>query len=205
MLLRAPIHRLSHWFERQSRIKRDLIIMGTIMLPLYVVAVWWDAFDKFLTFTDEPESDAIDWLIILFVFLAVGAKIYSVRRTVDLHREVRRRRKAERDAYELARQDVLTGLPNRRWFVEEFDKLNCQQGDGEARAVFVVDLDNFKPINDVYGHRLGDEVLRVIAKRLSQLAKGAVVARLGGDEFGLLMLLSPRQRRARAYGPAHRA
>jgi predicted signal transduction protein with EAL and GGDEF domain len=102
--------------------------MGTIMLPLYVVAVWWDAFDKFLTFTDEPESDAIDWLIILFVFLAVGAKIYSVRRTVDLHREVRRRRKAERDAYELARQDVLTGLPNRRWFVEEFDKLNCQQG-----------------------------------------------------------------------------
>ncbi|MGE5260101.1 MAG: putative bifunctional diguanylate cyclase/phosphodiesterase, partial [Actinomycetota bacterium] len=187
MLLRAPIHRLSRWFERQSRIKRDLIIMGAIMLPLYVVAVWGDAFDKFLAFTDEPESDAIDWLIILFVFLAVGAKIYSVRRTIDLHREVRRRRKAERDAYELARQDVLTGLPNRRWFVEEFDKLNCQQGDGEARAVFVVDLDNFKPINDVYGHRLGDEVLRVIAKRLSQLAKGAVVARLGGDEFGLLM------------------
>jgi diguanylate cyclase (GGDEF)-like protein len=142
MLLRAPIHRLSRWFERQSLITRDL---------------------------------AIDWLIILFVFLGIGAKIYSVRRTVDLHREVRPRRKAEHDAYQLARQDVLTGLPNRRWFVEEFDKVSCQHNDREACAVFVVDLDNFKPINDVYGHRLGDEVLRVIAKRLNRLAKGSAL------------------------------
>jgi diguanylate cyclase (GGDEF)-like protein len=154
MLLRAPIHRLSRWFERQSLITRDL---------------------------------AIDWLIILFVFLGIGAKIYSVRRTVDLHREVRPRRKAEHDAYQLARQDVLTGLPNRRWFVEEFDKVSCQHNDREACAVFVVDLDNFKPINDVYGHRLGDEVLRVIAKRLNRLAKGSALARLGGDEFGIIM------------------
>jgi diguanylate cyclase (GGDEF)-like protein len=186
-MLRAPIRLLSQWFRRQSRLKRDLIVMGAIMLPLYVAAVWWDAFDKFLALTHEPESDAIDWLIILFVFLGIGAKIYSVRRTVDLHHEVRRRRKAEHEAHELARQDVLTGLPNRRWFVEEFDKLTCQSEGRDACAVFVVDLDNFKPINDVYGHRLGDEVLRVVAKRLSQLAKGAAVARLGGDEFGIIM------------------
>ncbi|HZP07855.1 putative bifunctional diguanylate cyclase/phosphodiesterase [Methyloceanibacter sp.] len=186
-MLRAPMHRLSRWFRRQSRLKRDLIVMSAIMLPLYVTAVWFDAFDRFLAFTHEPESDAIDWLIILFVFLGIGAKIYSVRRTVDLHHEVRRRRQAEHEAYELARQDVLTGLPNRRWFIEEFDKLTGQSSARDACAVFVVDLDNFKPINDVYGHRLGDEVLRVIAKRLSQLAKGAAVARLGGDEFGIIM------------------
>jgi PleD family two-component response regulator len=160
MLLRAPIHRLSRWFERQSLITRDL---------------------------------AIDWLIILFVFLGIGAKIYSVRRTVDLHREVRPRRKAEHEAYQLARQDVLTGLPNRRWFVEEFDKVSCQHNDREACAVFVVDLDNFKPINDVYGHRLGDEVLRVIAKRLNRLAKGSALARLGGDEVRHHHALSAQQ------------
>ena len=133
------------------------------MLPIYVAAVWFDAFDRFLALTNEPDSDAIDWLIILFVFLGIAAKIYSVRRTIDLHHEVRHRRKAEADAYELARQDVLTGLPNRRWFTEEFDKWSSEHNGGEVRALFVVDLDNFKPINDVYGHRLGDEVLRVVA------------------------------------------
>jgi diguanylate cyclase (GGDEF)-like protein len=110
-----------------------------------------------------------------------------VRRTIDLHHEVRRRREAEADAYQLARQDVLTGLPNRRWFTEEFDKWSSEHNGGEVRALFVVDLDNFKPINDVYGHRLGDEVLRVVAKRLTRLAEGGAVARLGGDEFGIIM------------------
>ena len=51
--------------------------------------------------------------------------------------------------------------------------------------MFVLDLDNFKPINDVYGHRLGDEVLKVISRRLTELADGGSVARLGGDEFGV--------------------
>jgi diguanylate cyclase (GGDEF)-like protein len=49
-------------------------------------------------------------------------------------------------------------------------------------------LDNFKPVNDLYGHRLGDEVLRVVAARLSELAgKDGTVARLRGDEFGVLL------------------
>jgi predicted signal transduction protein with EAL and GGDEF domain len=65
-----------------------------------------------------------------------------VRRTIDLHHEVRRRREAEADAYQLARQDVLTGLPNRRWFTEEFDKWSSEHNGGEVRALFVVDLDN---------------------------------------------------------------
>lgn len=183
----APLRRLSTWFWQQSPIKRDLIVMGAIGLPIYCLAVWYDAFDRFLALTHEPESDAIDWLIILFVFLGVAAKIYSVRRTIDLHREVRHRRKAEADAYLLARQDVLTGLPNRRWSAEEFDKWRSEHNGVEVCALFFVDLDNFKPINDLYGHRLGDEVLRVVAKRLTRLAEGGAVARLGGDEFGIVM------------------
>ncbi len=184
---------------------RDLIVIGVIGFPIYLLAVWYDAFDKFLALTHEPESDAIDWLIILFVFLGIAAKIFSVRRTIDLHHEVKRRREAEKDAYELARQDVLTGLPNRRWFTEDFDRWNCQPEGGEACALFVVDLDNFKPINDVYGHRLGDEVLRVVAQRLSRLAEGCAVARLGGDEFGIIMHYPTKQRRSRAPRAADRA
>ena len=82
---------------------------------------------------------------------------------------------------------MLTGLPNRRWFIEDFDQETSRLPAGEAYALFVIDLDNFKPINDVYGHRLGDEVLRVIARRLTKLAEGGSVARLGGDEFGIIL------------------
>ena len=50
----APIRRLSGWFWQQSRIKRDLIVMGAIGLPIYLLAVWYDAFDRFLALTHEP-------------------------------------------------------------------------------------------------------------------------------------------------------
>jgi diguanylate cyclase (GGDEF)-like protein len=183
----SPIKSLAAWYGRQTRPVRDLIVMGAVGLPLYLLAVWWDALDKFLLFTDEPQSDAIDWLVILFVFLAIGAKIYSVRRTIDLRHEVVARRKAQAEAHQMARHDVLTGLPNRRLFIEEFNKRSRDMLPGEACALFVLDLDNFKPINDVYGHRLGDEVLRVVSHRLTQVAEGATVARLGGDEFGVTL------------------
>lgn len=190
MDLLASFRRLWAWFRRQNRVKRDLIVLGVVGLPIYLLAVWYDTFDKFLALTHEPESDAIDWLILLFVFLGVAAKIFSVRRVVDLHREVDERRKSEIEAHKLARHDVLTGLPNRRWFIEDFETETSRLPEGEAYALFVVDLDNFKPINDVYGHRLGDEVLRVIARRLIKLAEGGSVARLGGDEFGIILRYS---------------
>lgn len=183
----APFRRLVAWYARQSRFVRDAIVIGLIGVPVYFGAVWYDAFDRFLQLTNQPQSDALDWLVILIVFLGIAAKIYSIRRVVDLHREVALRRKAEAEAHQLARIDVLTGLPNRRWFMEDFDKWTCDLPEGEACALFVVDLDNFKPINDVYGHRLGDEVLKVVAKRLTQITEGGSVARLGGDEFGIIL------------------
>jgi diguanylate cyclase (GGDEF)-like protein len=182
-----PIHDFAAWFSAQSRMIRDLVVAAAIGIPLYLLAVWFDGFDRFLELAGEPQSDAIDWLVLLVVFLGIGAKIYSLRRVVDLHREVAARRKAEAEAYQLARHDVLTGLPNRRWFVEDYERWASNLPEGEACALFVMDLDNFKPINDVYGHRLGDEVLKVVANRLTHIAEGGSVARLGGDEFGIIL------------------
>ena len=167
----SSIKRLTKWYARQSRMVRDLIVMGAIGLPLYLLAVWYDSLDKFLAFTNEPQSDAIDWLVILFVFLGVAAKIYSVRRTIDLRREVVARRKAQAEAHQMARHDVVTGLPNRRRFIEDLNRSTEYLPAGETCALFVLDLDNFKPINDVYGHRLGDEVLKVVSHRLTQIAE----------------------------------
>ncbi len=187
MDLSAPFRRLWAWFRQQNRVARDLIVTGVVGLPLYLLAVWFDALDKFLAFTNEPQSDAIDWLIILIVFLGIAAKIFSARRVVDLHREVAERRKSEVEAYKLARHDVLTGLPNRRWFIEDFDTGDQPAARGRGlRAVrhrsrqFQADQRRLRP-------RLGDEVLRVVARRLTKLAEGGSVARLGGDEFGIIL------------------
>ena len=85
----------------------------------------------------------------------------------------------------IAASDALTGLPNRRQFFAEIDGIG--RGD-EDFAVIVLDLDGFKPVNDVYGHQAGDEVLRQVAARFVGLApERCCVARLGGDEFGCVL------------------
>ena len=82
----------------------------------------------------------------------------------------------------LARTDELTGLPNRRRLVTEIDSFIEKEG-----ALLLLDLDGFKPINDVHGHETGDKILQQVALRFERaLPQGALLARLGGDEFGVL-------------------
>lgn len=87
----------------------------------------------------------------------------------------------------IANLDSLTGLANRRKFLSLLDEsLTEQRLSGQSLAVGIFDLDNFKPINDIYGHAAGDRLLIEVAKRLSITGKGAFIARLGGDEFGII-------------------
>lgn len=125
--------------------------------------------------------------------LGLGAIVFSVRRMNDLNAEIDRREAAEDEANRLARHDALTGLPNRRQFEEEFVKRTGRRAkDARPCALFMVDLDHFKPVNDVYGHVAGDVALRVVAERLVQLVgEEGIVARLGGDEFALLLPFEP--------------
>lgn len=83
----------------------------------------------------------------------------------------------------LARTDELTGLPNRRRLIAELSSFNDAEG-----ALLLLDLDGFKPVNDRYGHEMGDRILRQVAQRFSRsLPTDAILARLGGDEFGILV------------------
>lgn len=88
----------------------------------------------------------------------------------------------------LAQTDALTDLPNRRYFFNQLEDLIRNVEDTEeVFAVGVVDLDRFKPINDTYGHQLGDHLLTEVGNRLKSLNLPDVdVCRLGGDEFGFL-------------------
>jgi diguanylate cyclase (GGDEF)-like protein len=92
-----------------------------------------------------------------------------------------------------ARHDELTGLPNRRYFTEFLDQsLLVARQAGGAKALLFIDLDNFKPVNDVLGHDEGDALLKKVALRLtSTLRDSDFVARLGGDEFAVIAGMKP--------------
>lgn len=84
----------------------------------------------------------------------------------------------------LARTDELTGLPNRRRFVVELEEL-MKAPDG---ALLLLDLDGFKPVNDQFGHEVGDQLLKQVSTRFMRaLPQGSLLARLGGDEFGAIL------------------
>lgn len=114
----------------------------------------------------------------------------ATRRLAQLRVERDRARAAEAQAQQLARRDPLTGLPNRRGFIESVAPLLDRAGTGQlAAALLLVDLDRFKSINDIHGHDAGDAVLCTIARRIERWeGPMCTVARLGGEEFGLLVV-----------------
>lgn len=106
------------------------------------------------------------------------------------HFVVLRLQRVEDDLSRQARFDALTGLPNRRHAIEELSGRLARIGQGTL-AVFFIDLDKFKAVNDSYGHAVGDALLRSTATRLkSCVPPGGFLARLAGDEFILVLPLS---------------
>lgn len=102
----------------------------------------------------------------------------------------------------LANQDTLTHLPNRRHFFMNVDQLLMRaKSRGESFALGIVDLDNFKPINDAYGHHAGDLVLQEIGHRLLTMVKDHIeFYRLGGDEFAFLLRADDAQAALMQFG-----
>lgn len=104
-------------------------------------------------------------------------------------RDISERRASEERMRHMAQHDTLTGLPNRALFSDRLQQaLAAARRDGTRMAVLFLDLDRFKPINDQYGHAVGDDLLRQAAARLSDALRASdTVARVGGDEFVALL------------------
>ncbi|MGJ7485325.1 PAS-domain containing protein [Variovorax sp. LT2P21] len=107
---------------------------------------------------------------------------------VRTYTDISDRRRSEARIRHLARHDSLTSLVNREVFLESLtEAVHAGRLGAAPFAVHYIDIDNFKPINDRFGHAVGDKVLAMVADRMRQSAEnGEVLARLGGDEFAVL-------------------
>ena len=134
-----------------------------------------------------------DLLLTNALLLNIALVIFGWRRHRMLAEEVNERRKAEAQAWILAETDPLTGCLNRRSIGQATDRLlSTARARGEEVAFLMFDLDNFKRVNDLNGHKAGDDILRELSSRIIRaMPHGSLVARLGGDEFACVTPFHP--------------
>ncbi|MBR0952362.1 EAL domain-containing protein [Bradyrhizobium canariense] len=132
----------------------------------------------------ETNYDRAGAVLIVGMLLTLSLSTYLMLAS----RNSQRLSLANRRVLELAQTDILTGLPNRAFFLARLDELNDQLKDGgPGFSILMLDLDRFKNVNDSLGHGAGDALLRQVAQRLkSALRASDVLARLGGDEFAII-------------------
>lgn len=176
---------MKRYLGRSALIKpiEAAVIMG-VAVVLTALFNYFDAFDVLVDFMQAHEAWQLDEYFLVLAFGGIGALILAIRRGHELAAEMLCREAAERHALTLARHDPLTGLVNRRVLHEELPALiDGASASGRQCAVFVIDLDHFKPVNDIHGHEVGDGVLVEVADRLGRACPDGLTARLGGDEF----------------------
>ena len=163
----------------------EFLAISLSALALSFLFIQVDAFEHFAKFSASHESWELDEIAVVAFFLGCTAFILVVRRAQELSREIKRREGAEERERQLARHDPLTGLANRRVLNEHLSHLLAEVSvNGTECALLMIDLDNFKPVNDLYGHDAGDALLVEVADRLRETCASArLLARLGGDEF----------------------
>jgi len=147
---------------------------------------------------DTPHNGARTIVAKKTVIRDENGKPQHVLTTID---DVTERRRAEQRISYLAHTDSLTGLPNRATFIEHLAATLAEAAKSRQQfAVLFLDLDRFKEANDVYGHLVGDGLLREVARRLQDVAADAFFARVGGDEFTAIVAGDPQPAIAERLG-----
>ncbi len=170
----------------RNRAFTDAVILFALFVVGYLFFSYVEAFEQIVEFVEIHEDWELDEGITSLTLIGIAGFVYAVRRNHEARAELKKRKAAEANGRWLAQNDTLTKLPNRRFLNSFLQKFDNGQSDGKntARyAVYSIDLDGFKQVNDLHGHAGGDALLQKVADRLTKAAPDDLIMRLGGDEF----------------------
>jgi diguanylate cyclase (GGDEF)-like protein/PAS domain S-box-containing protein len=183
------ILKVNESFYKNADINKGVPVIGQMATKLYgmeaaVITAFWN---NHRNAVETMHSEMIS---------PITKRIYSIstspfinNRFVTSFHDITEFRKATAEIERLAYHDPLTGLPNRLLLTDRLRQALVSSARGRAGALLLIDLDNFKSLNDTLGHDIGDMLLQQVSRHLgSCIREGDTVARMGGDEF-LVMLL----------------
>ena len=180
----------------------SITVIGVLVCLIHLpVAVWTTSitvglpFIGFFAFSKEPVfiAIALNFLMVLASLIPITLSYYrAFSKVIDAKHELEQQhQKTQRLNSQnelLANQDGLTKLANRRSFAAYLNKKLADNQNGDCFIVGLIDLDGFKPVNDIHGHAAGDRVLTEVSLRLQKLLdQNGMLARIGGDEFALVI------------------
>ncbi|KUI98779.1 putative bifunctional diguanylate cyclase/phosphodiesterase [Vibrio sp. MEBiC08052] len=173
--------------EIRDRAKRDFFYICAIALILSFISLMTkvDLFEQLYVFSRHHEHWEMDEITLIVLWFGLGGIFYAYRRMQDL-------RDLLHEISDKAFFDQVSQLPNRVYSLECLTQmLHRSERLRFQVAVIFIDLDNFKMVNDTYGHAKGDQLLQVFGERLRHsIRKGDLVGRLGGDEYLVLLELT---------------
>ena len=168
---------------------QDGLLLCSIMLVATLLALEFDLFNFAGQLTMPQRRITLAEAIFLTLLLAFCIFAFVIRRLREERRNVAHRVSTDIQVRSraLALQDSLTGLANRRALIAALTTATASSFPWSQPCLFLIDLNDFKCVNDLYGHSIGDQVLQVVAERFRTAARPSdLLARLGGDEFAVL-------------------
>jgi diguanylate cyclase (GGDEF)-like protein len=172
--------------QQRTLLVKQVAIVGTA-IAASVGALAFDWCQRLCMILAPYEAYEADEYILVALFLALGLLAAFAMRERHLRFQLVMHERESRAAFMMARTDYLTGLPNRLALAEHFATMSSAAG--ERATILLIDLDEFKRVNDTLGHEAGDEVLKAVAERLVAISDGderLTAFRLGGDEFAII-------------------
>jgi diguanylate cyclase (GGDEF)-like protein len=183
-------------FERKREIRlgkgktpSDLALLGLFAACAYVLAFLTDAHEWFERWAGRNEEWQVDEILMLLALLSAAVAVFAWRRWKEVDTEIARREELQEELEHRATHDALTDLPNRALLIDRLEHaIEKAIRERVMIAVLFVDLDDFKDINDAFGHEAGDGVLAQAAGRLKRCVRSTdTVSRIGGDEFVVVL------------------
>lgn len=167
----------------------DFSVLLCIAVIIFVISIAYNISDKIIKLGQKYNDYLVGELIFALIITGLCSLVYLIRRSQDLNKQISLRDAADRNVAWIAQHDLLTKLPNRHFLHKFIDHIDDSMEQGLAQkklAIYAIDLDGFKKVNDFIGHKGGDELLVNLAQRLDQVLFDELIFRLGSDEFVII-------------------